>query len=344
MLRFTAIDNSLRRGRGKVRVAVIAFALSTICQAALAGPLEECVLSSPSLLIVRSCTQIIADPSFGSEQKALAYKNRAVVRLSAGAVELAISDFSDSIRLKKDDPVGFAGRGWAEFTRRQFSQSIRDYGEAIRLAPANAHLYLERGHIHIAAGKPEEGIRDLTQAIRLDPSNDQAFNARGLAYYRKGDFGHAQEDYSAAIKINPLVAVYYVNRGYLYETQNKRKEAIDDFVRALQFDPSLSVAMNALSRLQPGGGTQSQTEQLIRKGRQVAVKDCSHCHAIGNTDTSPDKKAPEFRNLSRLHQDLTLRAPVERAMAVTHDIMPPFNLASEEIEALIAYISSFVAR
>ena len=178
----------------------------------------------------------------------------------------------------------------------------------------------------------------------MDPKNADAFNTRGVAYAKKGDFDRALEDYNAAIRFNPLKAVFYANRGYIYEAQKRKKDAIDEFKHALRFDPSLTEAMNALKRLEPAGTTSTASNLLIRQGKQVAEKSCGGCHAVGAKDVSRDKNAPEFRNLSRRHPNLTLRAPIERAIAVTHDAMPPFNLSSQETEAIIAYIGSFVQR
>jgi tetratricopeptide (TPR) repeat protein len=222
--------------------------------------------------------------------------------------------------------------------------SIADYSEAIRISPTRAKLYAERGHVNIVAGKADDAIRDLNEALRLDPKNADAFNTRGFAYAKKGDFVRALEDYNSAIRFNPLNAVFYANRGYVYEAQKRNKDAIDEFKNALRFDPSLTEAMNALKRLEPAGTTSAGSDRLIRQGKQVAEKSCGGCHAVGAKDVSREKNAPEFRNLSRRHPNLTLRAPIERAIAVTHDAMPSFNLSSEEIEAIIAYIGSFVQR
>src|SRR5262249_476744 len=280
-----------------------------------------------------------------SDQKALAYKYRGIVRLSAGAVQAAIADFTESIRLNKEDAFVYAGRGWARFTNKDLAGSIADYSEAIRLSPASAKFYAERGHVNIVAVKADDAIRDLNEALRLDPKNADAFNSRGFAYAKKGDFDRALEDYNAAIKFNPLNAVFYANRGYIYETQKRKKDAIEEFKTALRFDPSLTEAMNALKRLEPAAGTTSTANDLlIRQGKQLAEKSCGGCHAVGAKDVSRNKNAPEFRNLSRRHPNLTLRAPIERAIAVTHDAMPPFNLSLQETEAIIAYIGSFVQR
>ena len=327
---------------GKLAVACLVLAMT--CRAAVAAAVDECVLLSPSVVILRACTEVIESPNFGSDQKALAYKYRAVVRMSAGAVQSAIADYTESIRLKKEDALAFSGRGWARFIDKDLAGSIADYSEAIRLSPPSATLYAERGHVNIVAGKADDAIRDLNEALRLDPKNADAFNTRGFAYAKKGDLDRALEDYNAAIKLNPLGAVYYANRGYVYEAQKRKKDAIDEFKQALRLDPSLTEAMNALKRLQPAGTASTESDQLVRQGKQVAEKSCGRCHAVGAKDVSRDKNATEFRNLSRRHPNLTLRAPIERAIAVTHDAMPSFNLSSAEIEAIIAYIGSFVQR
>ena len=96
---------------GKLAVACLVLAMT--CRAAVAAAVDECVLLSPSVVILRACTEVIESPNFGSDQKALAYKYRAVVRMSAGAVQSAIADYTKSIRLKKEDALAFAGRGWA---------------------------------------------------------------------------------------------------------------------------------------------------------------------------------------------------------------------------------------
>ena len=95
--------------RGKLAVAC--FVLAVTCRAAVAGAVDECVPLSPSVVILRACTEIIESPSFGSDQKALAYRYRGVVRLTAGAAQPAIADFTESIRLKKEKALAFAGRG-----------------------------------------------------------------------------------------------------------------------------------------------------------------------------------------------------------------------------------------
>jgi len=324
------------------KLTIACFVLAVTCGAAVADVVGECNPGSPSKVIHQACTEIIDGPSFGSDQKALAYRYRGEVHMRAGAVQPAIADFTESIRLKQENAPAFADRGWVKFTARDLVGSIADYSEAIRLSPASAELYVERGHIYIVAEKVDDAIRDLTEALRLDPKSANAFNTRGFAYFKKNDFVRAQEDYTAAIKSNPFVAVFYANRGYLYAAQDRKKDAIDDLRHALRLDPSLVEAMDALKRINAAGTARSESERRIRLGKQVAEKSCGSCHAVGANDVSRDKNATEFRNFYRRQSNLVLRTSIERAITSMHDNMPPFNLSSGETDAIIAYIDTFV--
>src|SRR3974390_1977557 len=187
-----------------VRGLLLFLVFSTICGAAAASPIDECILYSPSL--VGHCALLhggYKDAGSNPGQKALA-DTRDLERLRAGATQVADSNFTSAIPVKKDDALSFAGRGWAKFSDRDFFGSISDYDQAIRLAPSNPQLYLERCHINIVIEKLENAIRDCTEAIRLDSKLDQAFNARGLAYARGGNFARGLQDYNSAIKQNPL--------------------------------------------------------------------------------------------------------------------------------------------
>lgn len=328
--------------KSKFVFGIACLALAATCQTAAADVIDECNPASPSAVILRACTEIIMGSSFGSDQKALAYRYRGNVRLSAGAVQPAIADFTESIRLNKENAPAFAGRGWAKFTDRDFAGAIADYNEAIRLSPNSTQLYEERGHINVAGDKPDDSIRDCTEALRLDPKNADAFNTRGFAYAKKGDFDRAQQDYSTAIRLSPFTATYYANRGYLYAAHDNAKEAIDDLRHAISLDPSLTEAMTALRRLEKPRRVASENEQRIRLGKQVAEKSCGSCHAVGAKDVSRDKFATPFRDFYRRQTNVALRAPIERAITVTHDFMPPFDLSPEQIDAIIAYIDSFV--
>jgi tetratricopeptide (TPR) repeat protein len=328
----------------KGKLAIACFIVTLTCSAAVADVVDDCRQDRRPEVRLRACSEIIRSPGFGPDVRALAYRHRGEARTEAGAIAQAIADFAESIRLRMDNMPAFAGRGRARFSGRNFAGSIADFSEAIRLSPGSANLYIERGHVYLVTGNADAAIRDLTEAIRLNPSSASAFNNRGLAYRRKGDLVRASEDYSAAIAINPIYGLAYANRGYLHESQGRRNEAIDDLRQALLLDPSMVGARDALRRLGAAGRITIESGERVRYGKALAERNCSGCHAVGVQGASPNRNAPEFRNLYRRHPLVALREPIMRGIAAPHDEMPQFLLSDDEIDTIVAYINSLSAR
>lgn len=313
--------------------------LALTCRVAFADVIAECNQAPRSEAGVLACTEIIEGPSFGPNEKALAYESRGKARIGAGAIRSALADFSEAVRLRPDNGSAFAGRGWTKFLAGDWNGAISDYSEAIRLSPGSADFYIERGHVYIVAKEVDAAIADLTEAIRLNPQSFQAFNERGLAHFRKGDLVRAQEDITAAIARFPA-ADFYANRGYVYEAQGRKEDAIDNFVLALLGDPSLVHVRDALERLGALPAIAIKTEKHIREGEALAAKNCGGCHGVAASGFSPNKDAIEFRNIYRRHALFELRQPITRAVMATHEQMPQFQLSADEINAIVAYINS----
>ena len=182
---------------------------------------------------------------------------------------------------------------------RDIDGAIADYSEALRLAPGTAALLVGRGHAHFVKGDTSAAIADFNEAIRLNPKSASTLNRRGLAYRRSGDLARAIDDYTAAIVINPIYALAYNNRGYVYEAQGRKDDAIADFQAALLLDPSLIGARDGLKRLGAPTAWVAESERRVQAGKALVEKNCSGCHAVGAKGESPNKKAPEFRNLCR---------------------------------------------
>jgi tetratricopeptide (TPR) repeat protein len=316
--------------------------LAMTCRIAFADVIAECNQAPQPGVRVLACTEIIEGPSFGPNEKALAYESRGKTHRDGGAIRSALADFNEAVRLRPESGSAFAGRGWTNFLAGNWSDAIADYSEAIRLSPGSADYYIERGHVYIVTNRVDAAIADLTEAIRLNPQSYRAFNERGLAHFRKGDLVRAQEDINAAIAMFPA-ADFYANRGFVYEAQGRKQDAIDNFVLALLGDPSLVQVRNALKRLGTLPAIATETEKRVREGKTLAAKNCSGCHGVEASGFSPNKDAIEFRNIYRRHALFELRQPITRAVMATHHQMPQFQLSVEEMNAIVAYINSLSA-
>ena len=312
-------------------------------ETARADALADCNQGRNAELRLRACSEIIAGADYSPEQKAVAYQNRGNARADAGASSQALADFNEAMRLQPNEVSGYAGRARVRLALRDADGAIADYNQALMLAPATASLHVGRGHAHFVRGDTTAAIADFTEAIRLNPQSATTFNRRGLAFRRSGDLTRAIEDYTAAITINPIYALAYNNRGYVYETQGRKDEAIADFKAALLLDPSLIGARDGLRRLDVPEAEFAEAERRVQLGKSLVEKSCSPCHAVGVGGDSPNKKAPEFRNLHARHPSLSLREPLSRGIAAPHDEMPKFSLSGPEIDTIVAYINSLSA-
>ena len=205
--------------------------------------------------------------------------------------------------------------------------------------PNSDDLYIERGHVYTVMKNFDAAIGDLTMAIRLNPRTSRAFDERGLAYFKKGDLDRSLKDYTAAITIFQAPE-YYASRGHVYEINGDKLKAIDDLRHALLADPSLVAVRDALKRLGAEQPIAIETERRIRDGMALAEAKCANCHATGATGVSPNKDAPEFRNIYRRHAMFALRLPITQGVNAIHDQMPQFKLSVGEIDAIAAYINS----
>jgi cytochrome c len=86
--------------------------------------------------------------------------------------------------------------------------------------------------------------------------------------------------------------------------------------------------------------------KLIALGRAIAEKNCSRCHAIGETGASANPKSPPFRTLSSRYPLADLEEALAEGIMVGHEglEMPQFQLDAGQIEALLAYLSSVQAK
>jgi tetratricopeptide (TPR) repeat protein len=325
------------------RIGLASLVIVVAASAAAADPLADCSRGRNAEVKLRACSEVIARSTYGPYDKAVAYRNRGHARANAGAAAEAVADFAEAIKLRPSDAASHAGRGRARLTLGDTSGAIADYSEALRLMPNSASFLVGRGHARFVKGDLPGAIADFTEAIRLDPKSASAYNRRGLAHRKSGDLARALDDYTKAITLNRTYALAYNNRGYVYEAQGRKEEAIADFQVALLLDPSLVGARDGLVRLGIPAAWLAATEERIQAGKALVEQHCSGCHAVGADDTSPNKKAPEFRNLHARHPSLALREPLSRGIAAPHDEMPKFALSGPQIDTIIAYINSLSA-
>jgi tetratricopeptide (TPR) repeat protein len=309
-------------------------------QGVAADQVSDCAQGRDLALRVKACGQIIAGAGFTSEQKAAAFRHRGQARAEAGALDDAVLDLTEAIRLNTEDAAAYDARGSARLAKGATDQAIADFSTAVRLVPQNVSFLIGRGHAFLVKGNPDAAIIDFSEAIRINPKSASAWNNKGLAWRRKGNIEQAVTDFTAAIALNPVYAVAYLNRGYAHEAAGRRAQAVADLTRALELDRTLVGAGAALKRLKVSSEPAERSARAVAEGKSLAEQNCARCHAVGTSGQSPNPKAPAFRLIQQRHPILALREPLARSIAAPHDEMPQFLLPEADIDRIVAYINS----
>lgn len=95
---------------------------------------------------------------------------------------------------------------------------------------------------------------------------------------------------------------------------------------------------------QPQGPPADLLVSAIRGERLVAVR-CGGCHAIGPADASPHDGAPPLREIADRYPVESLEEALAEGIMVGHDaVMPTFELPSDEIADIVAYLRTLEDR
>ena len=130
---------------------------------------------------------------------------------------------------KREAALDSYNLGTEALEKEDYDLAITCFTEAIRLDPRMAEAYNNRAYAYSEKGDYDQAIADLTEAIRLDPNLAAAYDNRGRAYGDKGEFDKAIADHTKAIQLDPTDAVPYNNRGSAYADKGESDRAVADY-------------------------------------------------------------------------------------------------------------------
>ncbi len=93
----------------------------------------DCQQNADVARSVAACTRIAADQAHSAADRALAYRWRATDRIASGALDEAIGDLNEAIRLDPQNAAIYASRAIANFRRGDHKAAIADYRAAFAI-------------------------------------------------------------------------------------------------------------------------------------------------------------------------------------------------------------------
>lgn len=132
-----------------------------------------------------------------------AHVERAQIYRRGGRSAEAISQLTESLRIRPDYAVGYLERARARFEARDFLAARDDCDRALQINPGFARAWHNRGLINLQLGEVLAAVQDLTRAISAHPGYASAHYYRGEAYYQAGNRGAARADWELAAELAP---------------------------------------------------------------------------------------------------------------------------------------------
>jgi tetratricopeptide (TPR) repeat protein len=174
-----------------------------------------------------------------------AWRGRCGAYSLLGDPDRAIADCNQTIKLAPTDPKSWEGRCMAYSKWGQYGLAIADCDQAIRIAPESAEAYQWRAHVYSKAADYERAIADYSKAIALDPYGARTFAERGYLYLRIQQPDKAMADCDRALKMDPNNSDAYAERGGAWFAKGNYERAWDDYDKAIEIDRGNAYAFAA---------------------------------------------------------------------------------------------------
>lgn len=177
------------------------------------------------------------------------------------------------------DAAGFARRGSAFASRRDFPAAIADFTRAIELEPAVAQHYFNRATARLNQRQPVLAMADLDQALKLKPDDARGLQVRGGLYLAQGDFARGRTDLEAAVHAAP-------------EDGNLNLQVAATYVRANRLDAALGQYDSWIAGHPKGDWTAAAlngrcwTRALSGKELDKALADCNAALKLGQANST----------------------------------------------------------
>ncbi|QQS29695.1 MAG: tetratricopeptide repeat protein [Sphingobacteriales bacterium] len=129
-------------------------------------------------------------------------------------------------------------------------EALAQFDKAIALDSLSIEARYGKALFLQNSGKTEEALNAYRQIVLVEPQHADTHYNVGYIYFNRNDYETALKHFNMAIRVSPAYAKAYYMRGLCAEKTGKITDAKNDYQSALRFDPKLTLAQEALNRVQ----------------------------------------------------------------------------------------------
>jgi tetratricopeptide (TPR) repeat protein len=186
---------------------------------------------------IRLLSLAITAPDLPPHLLPVAYLDRGEAYDDKKQYDLAIADFTASLRLKPGSFDAYVQRALSYGELKKFDEEIADLSSAIQIRPDLSSGYLTRGAVNADGKKLDAAVADFTFAIGIDPAAAVGYFLRAEAYRLQDKLDAAQTDIDKVVDLSPQDATAYFTRALIYQDRGKLRDALDDLETGLKYAP-----------------------------------------------------------------------------------------------------------
>jgi len=171
--------------------------------------------------------------------------------LKARKLDEALKEFDETAKLSPKTPVIYYWLGVVYFSKKDPENAIVNFKKVLELEPKNYHAIGMIGKIlSFDKNKLDEAIDQLNAALAINPDFAEAHFDLGRIYALKGDTSRAMAEFGVILRSEPQYAIYHFELGRIFESMKALDRAKNEYKRALQLNPNMTVASEALKKLE----------------------------------------------------------------------------------------------
>jgi predicted O-linked N-acetylglucosamine transferase (SPINDLY family) len=169
--------------------------------------------------------------------------NRGVTLAALERVDEAIAVYQKALELKSDYAEVLCNLGNAYIKKDLFEKAGESYALAVKIKPDYAQAYFNFGVLAQKMKDHQKAIKHFLRSIEIQPNYAEAHGNLGISYKKIGDLDSSIASYKQALLINPNFFQAYSNLGTALKEARQTKEALTSYNKAIELNPSYAEAI-----------------------------------------------------------------------------------------------------
>jgi Flp pilus assembly protein TadD len=229
-----------------------------------------------------------------------------VALFDKGAMDKAIIQFQEAVRLNPYDPKARNNLGSARSRLGDTDAAMRDFQQAIRLDPASADVHFNLGNMYVRKHEASEAAGEYQTAVRCDPDSAATRNNFGKLLADQGQFDAAITQYHEALRIKPDESMAHYNLGDVLDKRGETNAALSEFETAARLNPKDIIVRDTLGDLLARIGRRDEAIHQYQEAIRLNPHDAVIHDRLGSLLAGAgrrDEAGSEFQEAVRLRPD-----------------------------------------